>query len=164
MTPGNFIDFISRYFFRTTKVLIIASLLMLLWFVVPVGVDSSLLAIAQGEKETAKLEQPIKTYFLTILPQVSRQKIDLNPPATRIVVTSRSGDTAIVCGDGVSSYSCLPGKPLKLVYEPDTPVKIFWGKNQSEMKVQLKIDVYEVSPQEQDSEQGETIPIEREFI
>ena len=120
---------------------------MLLWFVLPVGVDSSLIVIAQGENETAKLEQPLKTYFFTILPQVSRQKLELKPPATRIVVTSRSGDTAILCGDGFSSYSCLPGKPLELIYEPDTPVNQFWGENKSEMQVQLKIDVYEVSPE-----------------
>ncbi len=153
MKLGNFI---SAYFFWTTKVLIITLLLMLLWFFVPVGFDSSLLAVNQGESETQKLAQPIKTYFLRILPQASRQKLDLNPPATRIVVTSHSGDTAIVCGDGIRSYSCVPGKPLKLVYEPDTPVKQFWGENQnqSEIQVQLRIDVYEVPSQEQDSEQG----------
>ena len=36
---------------------------------------------------------------------------------------------------------------MELIYEPDTPVNQFWGENKSEMQVQLKIDVYEVSPE-----------------
>ncbi len=142
-----------------SKVLIILSLLLLLWGIAPGSVESSPLAgIAVNEvsSETQELEQPLKTYLLTLLPGVARQVVQINPPATRLVVTSRSGDTAVRCGDGERSYSCVPGKRLEILADSAAPVDQFWGENTHEIEVRLRIEVYEEFSGEADLNRGES--------
>ncbi|GAX35716.1 hypothetical protein [Nodularia sp. NIES-3585] len=141
------------------KVVILASLLMVLSFVLPVRAETSSIYLNEDSSEIEELGQPIKTYFLTVLPQGTKREVKIDPPATKIVVSSQSGDTAIRCGDGVSSYSCLPGKRIELVYDYATPAVKFWGENQSDMQVRLQIEVYEVSSNSESLEAGESLGV-----
>ncbi len=97
--------------------------------------------------------KPLKSYFLTLLPDGARQEIKINPPATRIAIISESGDTAVRCGDGFQNYSCIPGKRLELVYDRDTPIEKFWGENQSKNQVRLRIEVYQQIQSTDDTEE-----------
>ena len=133
------------YFSKTLKVLAIVSLLILFWLVAPVKIEKCTLAVNENGSETQESVQPLKTQFLLSLPQGSRREVEIDPPATRIVVTSQSGDTAIRCGDSVRGYSCAPGKRLELTYDPATPARKFWAENSTEVQVRLRIEVYEVS-------------------
>lgn len=89
--------------------------------------------------------KPVKTYYLTVLGH-GRWELQIAPPATKIVVTSQSGDTTIRCGDEQDIYTCSPGKRLELEYDLATPVTSFWGQNLSDIQVRLQIDVYQVVP------------------
>ncbi len=92
-----------------------------------------------------KLVQPVATYYLSVLAG-GRGEVKINPPATKIVITSQSGDTTILCGDEQNIYSCSPGKRLELEYEVTKPVVKFWGENFSDTQVRLQIDVYQTVP------------------
>ena len=137
-----------------SKILIILSLLLLLWGIAPGSLESSPLAgIAVNEvsSETQELGQPLKTYLLTLLPGVARQVVKINPPATRLVVTSQPGDKAVRCGNDGRGYSCVPGKRLEILADSATPVAQFWGENPNEIEVRLRIEVYEEFSGEADS-------------
>ncbi|AHJ31556.1 hypothetical protein NSP_52680 [Nodularia spumigena CCY9414] len=75
---------------------------MILSFVLPIKADTSSSYVNENSSEIQELGQPIKTYFLTVLPEGTKREVKIDPPATKIVVTSQSGDTGIRCGDGVS--------------------------------------------------------------
>ncbi len=97
------------------------------------------------EQVTEQLIQPVATYHLSVLGG-ARGEVKINPPATKIVVTSQSGDITIRCGDEQNAYSCSPGKRLELEYEVTAPVVKFWGENLSDTQVRLQIDVYQTVP------------------
>ncbi|MGF1490671.1 MAG: hypothetical protein ACFBSE_26565 [Prochloraceae cyanobacterium] len=145
-----------------SKVVLILSLLIFLWFFAPVIISSEGSVLAANEVRAINNDQnesqlvneqeeslsqqeikPLKNYFLILLPNGSRQSIKINPPATRISVISESGNTAVRCGDRLQNYSCIPGQRLELAYEEDIPIEQFWGENQSETQVRLRIEVYQ---------------------
>ncbi|MGQ4645789.1 hypothetical protein [Lyngbya aestuarii] len=127
------------------KIIIIVVCLVLLWLVTPVQAENALpLPVTSGELQEEQL-QPLKTYFLDISPGSTKRVIELNPPATKLIVYSQLGETAIRCGDRVHNYSCKPGKPLLINSEPATPIKQFWAENPHEQQMRLRIDVYQAS-------------------
>lgn len=87
--------------------------------------------------------QPIRTYFLALMPEEARRRINFDPPALDIAVRSESGDSAIRCGDGQKTYSCAPGNTLKISHDAADPITYFWGQNTSSANVRLRIDVYQ---------------------
>lgn len=89
--------------------------------------------------------QPLKTYNLGILAKGSRQKVKIDPPATKMTVKVAVGEGSIRCGDVNQTYNCAPGKPLTLSYDALEAVDQFWGENQSDHQYRLRIDVYEVA-------------------
>lgn len=129
---------------KTTLILIIS--LLLFWSLATSLVASDPLNenIEKPVAETIVQTQPIKTYFLGVLPALGRQSVKINPPAIDIAVTSQSGDTTVRCGDAANTYSCSPGKRLELVYKSAEPLTKFWGENTTEIPVRLQIDVYQV--------------------
>ena len=84
------------------KIFIIISLLLLFWFAGPVRADSFLGSATEGSKLAGESIQKGKTYLLTLLPGGGRLTLKINPPATKIIVTSQSGDTAVRCGGSPS--------------------------------------------------------------
>jgi hypothetical protein len=139
------------------RIFILAVFLVLVWFVAPVraentssgeGMADTIQEVAQPlktetSKKSRKQAQPLKTYFLEALPGGTRRSIKLSPPATRLVVSSESGDTAIRFGDGIRNYSAKPGNPQPIEAEPDTPIEKIWAENPTEKQVRLRIDVYQ---------------------
>ncbi|MGK7936895.1 MAG: hypothetical protein AB4206_14030 [Xenococcaceae cyanobacterium] len=115
------------------------------WLIAPASINASIVGEEINSQVTEKLTQPQKTYHLLVLAQ-ARGEVTINPPATKIVVTSQSGDTIIRCGDEQNAYSCSPGKRLELEYEVTAPVSKFWGENLSDIQVRLQIDVYQTVP------------------
>lgn len=96
--------------------------------------------------DSAQPEQPAepsKTYFLSLASENARRRVNLDPPATRLSITSESGDTAVQCGDGGKTYSCVPGSSLKIQHDADDPISYIWAQNSSANRVRLRIDVYE---------------------
>ncbi len=145
-----------------SKVVPVLSLLIFFWLFPPVIISEKGYVLAANEVRAVNNDQsesqlvneqeqslsqqevkPLKSYFLTLLPNGSRQSIKIDPPATRISVISESGDTAVRCGDRLQNYSCIPGKRLELAYEGDIPIEQFWGENQSQTQVRLRIEVYQ---------------------
>ncbi len=117
-----------------------------LWLIAPAIINAE--PIEEEEinyQVTETLVQPQKTYHLLVLAE-ARGEVTINPPATKIVVTSQSGDITIRCGDEQNAYSCSPGKRLELEYEATTPLVKFWGENLSNTQVRLQIDVYQTVP------------------
>ena len=96
------------------------------------------------ESTAAKVQtQAIKTYYLSVSPALGRQSVKIDPPGTKIAVTSQSGDTTVRCGDAANIYSCSPGKRLELEYDSAQPLTKFWGENTAEVPARLQIDVYQ---------------------
>jgi len=116
------------------KFILSAILIVTLCFPIPV------MAEIMPAKETSS---PRTTYFLIALPNGSRQSVKLDPPATRLVISSHSGDTSVRCGEGIRSYNCTPGKRLELKAENSSPIKQIWAENSHETQVRLKIEVLE---------------------
>lgn len=123
------------------------TILVCLWFWLTVRAIVNVESVEEKLilQPTETLTQPIETYHLSF-PGEGRREIKINPPATKIVVTSQSGDTIILCGDGQNAYSCAPGKRLELEYEATKPVAKFWGENLNDTQVRLQIDVYKTVP------------------
>lgn len=111
------------------------------WLIVP-GIINFEPVVEEINSQAEILAQPIETYYLSILEE-GRREVTIDPPATKIVVTSQSGDTTVRCGDTQNAYSCSPGKRLELKYDITTPVTKFWGENMSQTQVRLQIDVYQ---------------------
>lgn len=126
------------------KQITIIGLCSLLWF----SLCFSGLAVTEEKTVT----EPVKTYNLGILAESSRQKVKIDPPATKLIVKVEVGEGSIRCGDTNQTYNCAPGKPLTLSYEPSEAINQFWGENHSDVKYRLRIDVYEVAEVEQELE------------
>ncbi len=123
----------------------LAPILVCLWFwlVPPAIITTEPIGEEINSQVNEQLVQPVETYHLSVLAG-ARGEIIIEPPATKIVVTSQSGDTTIRCGDEQNAYSCSPGKRLELEYEDARPVVKFWGENLSDTQVRLQIDVYQI--------------------
>ena len=119
------------------------TLLVIFWSTVPATAASFPLETLAENQPTEALTQPIKTYYLNVLPEVGRREVKFDLPATNIAVISQSGDTAVRCGDAINSYSCSPGKRLELRYDSTVPLTKFWAENTTETPVRLQIDVLE---------------------
>ena len=113
-----------------------------LWLIAPAIINAEPVEEEINDQVTETLVQPQKTYHLLVLAE-ARGEVTIDPPATKIVVTSQSGDITIRCGDEQNAYSCSPGKRLELEYEATTPLVKFWGENLSNTQVRLQIDVYQ---------------------
>ena len=122
----------------------IIALLVLVWLTMPGTAASSSLETSTENQPTKTVVQPLKTYYLNVLPEAGRREVKLDFPAYNIAVISQSGDTTVRCGDAINNYSCSPGKRLELKYEA-APLKKFWAENTTETPVRLQIDVYEVA-------------------
>lgn len=109
------------------------------WTIVPIN--------AYGDSIEENNSQAIATYFLLVTGGI-RKEVKIDPPATKIVVISQSGDSTIRCGDEQNAYSCSPGKRLELIYSTDTPVTKFWGENINDIPVRLQIEVWETASAE----------------
>ena len=126
------------------------------WLIALAFLNASPVAEEINSQVTEQSVKPVKTYHLTVLAK-GRGEVKINPPATKIVVTSQSGDTTIRCGDEQNAYSCAPGKRLELEYEVTAPVVKFWGENLNDTQVRLQIDVYQtVSLKNSSAESGQT--------
>ena len=128
------------------KQLIPILLCLWFWFIVPAIINAEPIEIAINSSIIEESVNPVKTYYLNVLGQ-GRGELNIDPPATKIVVTSQSGDTKIRCGDEQNIYTCSPGRRLELEYEVATPVVSFWGENLSDVQVRLQIDVDQIVPE-----------------
>ncbi len=128
------------------------------WLIPPAIINTEPVGEEINSQVTEQLAQPVETYYLTVLAG-ARGEVTINPPATKIVVTSQSGDTTIRCGDAQNAYSCSPGKRLELEYENTTPVVKFWGENLTDTQVRLQIDVYQTVPLEDSPTENEQISL-----
>ncbi len=115
------------------------------WLIAPAILNASTVEEETNSQIQEQLVQPQETYHLLVLAG-ARGEVKINPPATKIVVTSQSGDTIIRCGDEQNTYTCSPGKRLELEYEVTAPVVKFWGENLTDTQVRLQIDVYQTVP------------------
>ena len=115
------------------------------WLIAPAILNASTIKEETNCQIQEQLVQPQETYHLLVLAG-ARGEVKINPPATKIVVTSQSGDTIIRCGDEQNTYTCSPGKRLELEYEVTAPVVKFWGENLTDTQVRLQIDVYQTVP------------------
>ncbi|MDJ0574439.1 MAG: hypothetical protein QNJ65_04655 [Xenococcaceae cyanobacterium MO_234.B1] len=146
------------------KQLVLILVCLWLWLMAPALINASPVEAETNSQVTEQLVQPVETYYLSVLAG-AKTEVKINPPATKIVITSQSGDTTIWCGDEQNAYSCSPGKRLELDYEVTTPLVKFWGENLSDTQVRLQIDVYQTVPLEDSSaERGQTNPENENII
>ena len=126
----------------------LTTILVCLWFwlIAPAIINTEPIG-EEIKSQVIEQFQPVATYYLSVLGG-SRGEVKINPPATKIIVTSQSGDIIIRCGDEQNAYTCSPGKRLELEYEVTTPLVKFWGENLSDTQVRLRIDVYQTVPLE----------------
>lgn len=87
--------------------------------------------------------EPLSTYYLSLLPDGARRRVNFDAPASQLSVSLESGNTSVRCGDGEKTYSCVPGKSLEIQHRPDRPIKLFWAENSNGDSVRLRIDIYE---------------------
>lgn len=113
------------------------------WFITLAIVNAEPVEAPINSPTIEESVKPVKTYYLTVL-GYGRGELQIAPPATKIEVTSQSGDTTIRCGDEQNVYTCSPGKRLELEYDATNPVTSFWGENLNEIQVRLQIDVYQI--------------------
>lgn len=125
------------------KRLILILVVLWFWLLAPITVHADSASDLGDRQASQEAVQPLKTYYLSVLEGGGRREIKIDPPATKIAVTSQSGDTTIRCGDANNSYSCSPGKRIELKYEATTPVVKFWAENSNHTQVRLQIDVYQ---------------------
>ncbi|MDJ0901498.1 MAG: hypothetical protein QNJ55_22085 [Xenococcus sp. MO_188.B8] len=128
------------------KQLIVIFFCLWFWFLTPAIINAEPIEAVIDSLIAEESVQPVKTYYLTVLGQ-GRRELKIDPPATKIVVTSQSGDTTIRCGDEQNVYTCSPGRRLELEYGVSAPVVKFWGENLSDIQVRLQIDVYQIVPE-----------------
>jgi len=123
--------------------LFIVTLLFVICCVLPAQAEN-LPALDQSSVETQQpIQPPLKSYFLNVLAGGSRQSIQLDSPATRLIIYVQRGEKPIRCGDCMKTYNCTPGKPLKINVDPTTPIKKIWAENPYEKQVRLRLDVLE---------------------
>ncbi|MDJ0736990.1 MAG: hypothetical protein QNJ47_23470 [Nostocaceae cyanobacterium] len=116
-----------------------------LFWLLLVGIprQASIWFSSSSDKQNPQSLQPLKIYRLSVLPEIPQQRIKLNPPATKIVITIQPGDVAILCGYNFKVYTCVSGKPLEINAESNNPIKEFWIQNPLSYNVRVKIAVYE---------------------
>lgn len=133
-------------YFRTILMRIILLSLTLLFLIgcfYPAQAEN-LPALDQSRVETQQpIQSPLKSYFLNVLAGGSRQSIQLDSPATQLIIYVQRGEKPIRCGDCMKTYNCTPGKPLKINVDPTTPIKKIWAENPYEKQVRLRLDVLE---------------------
>ncbi|WP_153009494.1 hypothetical protein [Mastigocoleus testarum] len=121
-------------------------LFSLIWFlmlpVVPL-IQASIFLSTTSRKQDSECPKPTKVYYLTVLPEISKQVIKLNPPARKIVIAVKPGDVAIPCGCNLKIYTCVSGKNLNITAEPSNLIQEFWVQNPLSHNVRLTITVYE---------------------
>ncbi len=139
-------------YLRTMKQLV--TIIVCFWLIAPAIVNAEPVGEEIDSQPTEQSVQPVETYYLLVLEGIGKREVKINPPATKIVVTSQSGDTIIRCGDEQNTYICSPGKRLEIEYEDETPVIKFWGENINDTQVRLQIDVYQTVPLENNSVEG----------
>ncbi|MDJ0615861.1 MAG: hypothetical protein QNJ63_03770 [Calothrix sp. MO_192.B10] len=115
---------------------------LLLLLIIPVIEASTCLSPDSGNQDP-QLPEPLKVYHLTVLPEIAYQKIKLNPPVTKAIITIQPGDVAIRCGYNFNIYTCISGKPLEIRAEQDNPIQEFWVQNPLPHNMRLTIFVYE---------------------
>lgn len=122
---------------------IIIIVLILSFFVSPAQAEN-LPEFAQSSETTQHLsDSPLKSYFLNVLGGGSRQSIQLDSPATKLIIYVQQGEKPIRCGNCITTYTCTPGKPLKLNVDPATPIKKIWAENRYDKLVRLRLDIFE---------------------
>ncbi|MEQ8999625.1 MAG: hypothetical protein RID53_24255 [Coleofasciculus sp. B1-GNL1-01] len=100
--------------------------------------------LAQNGVEVQQLSKsPLKSYFLNVLGGGSRQSIQLDSPATRLIIYVQRGEKPIRCGDCMKTYNCTPGKPQTINVDPATPIQKIWAENPYEKPVRLRLDIFE---------------------
>ncbi len=134
-------------YLRPMKQLVLIFVSLWLWLITPTIINAEPIEATINSSIVEESIKPVKTYYLTVLGQ-GRAELNLDPPATKIEVTSQSGDTTIRCGDEQNVYTCSPGKRLELEYNVATPIAQFWAENLSDIQVRLQIDVYQVVPEQ----------------
>ncbi|MFP5274225.1 hypothetical protein [Coleofasciculus sp.] len=132
--------------------LFILTLLFLICCCLPAQAENLPALDHSGVETQQPIQSPLKSYFLNVLAGGSRRSIKLDSPATRLIIYSQQGEMPIRCGDGMKTYDCIPGNPLKIQVDPATPIEKFWAENLYEKPVRLRIDVLEeASSQEAES-------------
>lgn len=123
--------------------LFIVTLFFVIFCVLPAQAEN-LPTLAQSSVDTQQpIQLPLKSYFLNVLAGGSRQSIQLDSPATQLIIYVQRGEKPIRCGDCMKTYNCTPGKPLTINVDPTTPIKKIWAENPYEKQVRLRLDVLE---------------------
>lgn len=123
--------------------LFIVTLFFVICCVLPAQAEN-LPTLAQSSVDTQEpIQLPLKSYFLNVLAGGSRQSIQLDSPATQLIIYVQRGEKPIRCGDCMKTYNCTPGKPLTINVDPTTPIKKIWAENPYEKQVRLRLDVLE---------------------
>jgi hypothetical protein len=116
------------------KLKLILTALLLIW------------AIAVAPVRAAELPESVKTYPLNISPNVAKQTVTFDPPATHLKVKMiKPGDVGIPCGYKSQTYTCTAGKALDIVPEDGDPIEKFWGQNTTDKMVFLTLTVEETA-------------------
>ncbi len=78
-----------------------------------------------SKKQRSECSKSIKIYYYTVLSEISKQIIKLNPPARKVVIAVKPDDVAISCSCDLKVYTCVSGKTLKIVTEVDNLIQEF---------------------------------------
>ncbi len=105
--------------------------------------QASVFLSTNSKKQDSECPKSIKVYYFTILPEIPKQIIKLNPPARKILIAVKPGDVAIPCGCNLKFYTCVSGKTLNISAEPENLIQEFWVQNPLSHNVRLTITVYE---------------------
>ncbi len=132
----------NSYSLIQIKPRILFSLLWLLLLLIIPVIQASIWLSSTSSNQDSQLPQPLKIYHLTVLPEIAHQRIKLNPPATKAVISIQPGGVAIRCGYNFKIYTCISGKPLEISAEQNNPIKEFWVQNPLPHNVRLAIAVY----------------------
>lgn len=128
------------------KLFVVTTLLLLLFYGIVLSVmRKSPPLINERVDGLTEQSRPLKTFFFIVLPGSSKQILNLDIAATRLVITTGMEHTAIHCGHGTNTYICMPGNPQEMTSNTLTPITQLWAKNPYKQQVELQIDVYEVS-------------------
>ncbi|MBW4649073.1 MAG: hypothetical protein KME06_10250 [Kastovskya adunca ATA6-11-RM4] len=123
---------------------VMATVLILLCWVAPSRAENPA-PTKQGSGGSQEQLQPLKTYFLNVLPGGGRQFIKFVPPVTKLLVSSQSGDTTIRFGSKAQAYISKPGNPQEVSADISCPIQQLWAENPHEKPVRLRVDVYAAS-------------------
>ncbi len=120
--------------------------LYLSWLILVIAIifiqGSMLLSFTNIDQE--QLHHPLKIYYFYVLPEIAYQRININPPATKAIITIQPGDVSIRCGYNFRVYTCVSGKSLEITTTPDNPIREFWVQNYFSSHARIAIAIYEV--------------------